>query len=177
MAALEHWDAAGVWAFSSNTLKLLFPGDGRARLKALSAHQSAGLIVRVARGLYINPRARCLPDDLLAALVPFLRPWDLNYLSMESVLSEADWISQIPSRLTLMTTGRSQTFQTPYGTLEFVHTARQISHLRPYLNWDERRSIWTATPDCALRDLRRVGRNLDLVTDLPQEPYKHAYTK
>ncbi|MCX8567245.1 MAG: hypothetical protein ON057_001972 [Glomeribacter sp. 1016415] len=39
MAALEHWDAAGVWAFSPNTLKLLFPGDGRARLKALSAHQ------------------------------------------------------------------------------------------------------------------------------------------
>lgn len=177
MAALEHWDAAGIWTFSSNTLKLLFPGDDRTRLKALSAHQSAGLIVRVARGLYINPRARCLPDDLLAALVSFLRPWDLNYLSMESVLSEAGWISQIPSCLTLMTTGRSQTFQTPYGTLEFVHTARQILHLRPYLNWDERRSIWIATPDCALRDLRRVGRNLDLVTDLTQEFYEHAYTK
>ncbi len=177
MVVLEHWDAAGVWTFSSNTLKLLFPGDDRARLKALSTHQNTGLIVRVARGLYINPRARCLPDNLLAALVSFLRPWDLSYLSMESALSEAGWISQIPSRLTLMTTGRSQTFQTPYGTLEFVHTARRISDLRPHLNWDERQSIWIATPNCALRDLRRVGRNLDLVTEPTEESYEHAHTE
>ncbi|UUM20741.1 hypothetical protein [Mycoavidus sp. SF9855] len=58
-----------------------------------------------------------------------------------------------------------------------VHTARRISDLRPHLHWDERRSIWIATPDCALRDLRRVGRNLDLVTEPTQEPYEHAHTK
>jgi hypothetical protein len=30
----------------------------------------------------------------------------------------------------MMTTGRSQTFETPYGTLEFVHTAQRPDKLR-----------------------------------------------
>lgn len=166
IASFDRWDAHGIWAYSTNTLKLMFPGEDRARLKALAAHQRTGLVVHVARGLYLNPRARSLPDNLLAGLVPFLRPWHLNYLSLESALSEAGWISQIPSRLTLMTTGRSQTFNTPYGAIEFVHTTQSISQLRSHLHWDERRNMWLASPDRAFRDLRRVGRNLDLV----QEP-------
>ncbi len=132
-------------------------------LKALARHQQTGVIERIARGLYVNPRASCLPSDLLSALVPFLRPWDFNYLSLESALSEAGWISQIPSRLTLMTTGRSQIFNTPYGTIEFVHTMRAEGKLRNELRFDPQRELAVATPSRALRDLKRVGRNLDLI--------------
>lgn len=166
IAAMDRWDEVGIWAFSSATLSLLFPEDSRAMLKALARHQQAGLIQRVARGLYVNPRARSLPPDLLSTLVPFLRPWDFNYLSLESALSEAGWISQIPSRLTLMTTGRSQTFETPYGTLEFIHTARKPEKLRDELVYDSRRELAVATPSRALRDLKRVGRNLDLIMNM-----------
>nr|WP_224788685.1 hypothetical protein [Pandoraea terrae] len=136
-------------------------------LRALTRHQESGIIERVARGLYINPRARSLPPDLLGALVPFLRPWDFNYLSLESALSQAGLISQIPSRLTLMTTGRSQTFNTPYGTLEFTHTSQKPDQLRDEMIFDNQRDFAVATPKRALRDLRRVGRNLDLV--MPME--------
>lgn len=166
IVAMDRWDKAGIWAFSTNTLNQLFPEHARAKLKALARHQEAGLIERVARGLYVNPRAKSLPDDLLSAVVPFLRPWDFNYLSLESALSEAGWISQIPSRLTLMTTGRSQTFKTPYGTLEFVHTAQKAEKLRDDLTFDSRRGLAVATPSRALRDLKRVGRNLDLVKNM-----------
>lgn len=169
IVAMDRWDKAGIWAFSPNTLNLLFPEDTRAKLKALARHQQAGLIERVARGFYVNPRARSLPKDLLSALVPFLRPWDFNYLSLESALSEAGWISQIPSRLTLMTTGRSQTFKTPYGTLEFVHTTQKAEKLRDELIFDPRRGLAVATPNRALRDLKRVGRNLDLVVNMEHE--------
>lgn len=160
---LDRLDSCGVWAFSTQTLHLMFHESQRTMLKALASHQQLGLIRRIARGLYINPRARCLPPDVLSALVPFLRPWDLNYLSLESALSEAGWISQIPSRLTLMTTGRSQVFETPYGALEFVHTAQGLEQLRSDLNLDSRRELLIATPPRAFRDLKRVGRNLDLV--------------
>ncbi|CAG9169821.1 type IV toxin-antitoxin system AbiEi family antitoxin [Cupriavidus pinatubonensis] len=166
IAAMDRWDEAGIWAFTSGTLSLLFREDNRAMLKALARHQEAGLIQRVARGLYVNPRARSFPPDVLSALVPFLRPWDFNYLSLESALSEAGWISQIPSRLTLMTTGRSQTFETPYGTLEFIHTARKPETLTAELVDDSRRELPVATPPRALRDLKRVGRNLDLVMNM-----------
>src|SRR5579871_531397 len=146
IAALDRWDKAGIWAFSLKTLQLLFPEDSRAMFKALARHQQADVIERVARGLYVNPRARCLPSDLLSALVPFLRPWDFNYLSLESALSEAGWTSQIPSRLTLMTTGRSQIFATPYGTIEFVHTMQAESKLRNELRYDPRRELAVVTP-------------------------------
>lgn len=163
ITALNRWDKAGIWAFSLKTLALLFPESLRALLKALARHQQVGLIERVARGLYVNPKARCLPDDLLSALVLFLRPWSFNYLSLESVLSEAGWISQIPSRLTLMTTGRSQTFRTPYGTVEFVHTIQRVDQLRDELRFDARRELAVATPSRALHDLKHVGRHLDLI--------------
>ncbi|MCY0853253.1 type IV toxin-antitoxin system AbiEi family antitoxin [Cupriavidus sp. D39] len=166
IAAMDRWDKAGIWAFSSSTLSLLFPEDSRTMLKALARHQQAGLIERIARGLYVNPRARSLPQNLLSALVPFMRPWDFSYLSLESALSEAGWISQIPSRLTLMTTGRSQTFKTPYGTLEFVHTSQTPDKLRDEMVFDSRRELYVATPSRALRDLKRVGRNLDLVMNM-----------
>lgn len=163
IAAMDRWDKAGIWAYSSNTLRLLFPENERAMLKALARHEHAGLVVHIARGLYVNPRARSMPPDVLSALVSFLRPWDFNYLSLESALSEAGRISQIPSRLTIMTTGRSQTFETPYGTLEFVHTAQRLDKLRGDLVFDTRRGLAVAAPARALRDLKRVGRNLDLV--------------
>lgn len=160
---LDRWDQRGFWAFTAQTLKLLFPENDRARTKALAAHQGAGLIERIARGLYINPRSRSLPQDLLSALVAWLRPWDFNYLSLESALSEAGMISQIPSRLTVMTTGRSQTFKTPYGTIEFTHTAQTPEQLRDDLVWDSQRELWVATPTRAQRDLVKARRNLGLV--------------
>jgi len=175
IATLDQWDRAGIWAFSSTALKLLFPESDRTRLKALAAHQKTGVITHIARGLYINPKARSLPTDLLSQLVVFLRPWYFNYLSLESALSEAGWMSQIPSRLTVMTTGRSQVFDTPYGTIEFTHTAQAPEQLRAHVNWDANRQLWIATPEQAQRDLKRVGRNLDLLTPI-LEP-DHANSK
>jgi len=105
-------------------------------------------------------------DSVQCALVSHLRPWDSNYLSLEAALPEAGWISQIPSRLTVMTTGRTQTFNTPWGVIEFVHTARKGVDLSEGVVFDERRRIHVATPQRAWRDLKRVGRNLDLVVPL-----------
>lgn len=163
MEALDRWDRAGIWIFSTATLELMFREDKPTLRKALTGHVRAGLLIRVARGFYVNPRARSLPADLLSALVSFLRPWDSSYVSLESALSEIGWISQIPSRLTLMTTGRSQTFDTPWGAIEFVHTARRPEQLVGDVVFDERRKLDVARPERALRDLKRVGRNTDLV--------------
>lgn len=165
MAAMDHWDQKGIWAFSLTTLRRMFPHDEeRALLKALVSHQRAGVITRAAKGLYVNPRARSMPNDVLCTLAAFLRPWDTSYLSLESVLSDAGWISQIPSRATFMTTGRSQVFKTPYGTLEFTHTAQKLDKWRQDVVFDKHRRILVATPARAYRDLKRVGRNLDLIS-------------
>jgi predicted transcriptional regulator of viral defense system len=164
LATLDRLDRMGIWCVSLPTLQVVFREDRHTILKSLARHQLHGVIQRVARSLYVNPRARCMPPDVLGALVPFLRPWDSCYLSLESVLSEAGWISQIPNRLTLMTTGREYVFETPYGVVEFVHTKQTADQLRADVTTDERREFPVATPRRALRDLKRVGRNMDLVT-------------
>jgi hypothetical protein len=93
-------------------------------------------------------------------------PAQSSDLSLESLYSEAGWFSQIPSRLTAMTTGRSQTFDTPWGVIEFVHTACRSDRLAGGVRFDERRKRHVATPERAWHDLKRVGRNQNLVTPL-----------
>ena len=55
-----------------------------------------------------------------------MRRGEYNYVSLESALSEYGVISQIPMRLTVMTTGRKGEVNTPFGTIEFTHTSRPI---------------------------------------------------
>ncbi len=52
-------------------------------------------------------------------IAPIIRPAERFYLSLETLLFEVCYISQMPNRLTFMTTGRSQIFNTPYGILKF----------------------------------------------------------
>lgn len=83
---------------------------------------------------------------------------------MESILSEYGVISQIPvSRLTVMTTGRSGVHKTPYGTIEFTHTKRPIPELLERTMEAKGRPLRIATKRAAVRDLVRVGRNVNLI--------------
>jgi predicted transcriptional regulator of viral defense system len=163
LAEIDRVDRMGIWALTLPNLRIMFPEPLKTFRKSLGRMERLGLVVRVARGIYLNPRARSLPLDLLSVLVSFLRPWCFNYLSLESALSEAGIISQMPSRLTVMTTGRKGVFETPYGIIEFVHTSRSEDEILKEVNYDSFREIYVATPQRAERDLRRVGRNTGLI--------------
>lgn len=160
---LDRWDKKGVWAFSSSTLRLMFSEPEATFQQALARHVTSGLIGRVVKGLYYNPRARSLPANALEEILPFLRPLSFTYVSLESALSEAGVISQIPARLTCMTTGRSGVLCTSFGVVEFVHTHRPLESLNEGVRLTDGRPAPVADPDRALADLRAVGRNLGLV--------------
>ncbi len=161
--ALDWLDMAGIWALDGPRLEMLFNESPSALAKSLSRHEEAGVIKRVCKDVYMNPRARSAPTEPLLALVSVIRPFDFSYLSLECVLSEAGWISQVPMRYTVMTTGRSYLMTTPIGILEFTHTVRVP--LSTDVVFDPFRGIHVAVPERALRDLRHVGRNLDLVKE------------
>jgi hypothetical protein len=122
-----------------------------------------GVLVRAARGVYVNPHARSLPADVRRGLIRFLRPREVSYVSLESKLSEAGAISQIATALTCMTTGSPGRFDTPWGAIEFTHTDRIIKVGTEVLVQDD--GSLEATIRTAARDLRRVGRNLDLIDE------------
>ena len=93
-----------------------------------------------------------------------LRSGEYSYVSLESALSEFGVISQIPvGRTTMMTTGRSGEIHSIYDTLDFTHTTRSVRDILSSTLVIKGRPLRFARVETALRDLRQVGRNLDLV--------------
>jgi hypothetical protein len=120
-------DRRGVWAYTPATLSVLLGVSEPNYLKLMMKRLAdQGVLVRAARGVYVNPRARSMPGDARGGLVRFLRPRDVTYVSLESRLSEIGAISQVACGLTCMTTGSPGHFDTPWGTIEFTHTDRPV---------------------------------------------------
>lgn len=166
---LQSQDRQGRWLFTAAQLRRLTGDRPKAFEPAVRRHCQRGLLERVAHGLYANPHARSTPANRLEAVARQLRPMDYCYVSLESRLSELGLISQIPGVLTVMTSGRSRRCETAYGTIEFTHTGRDVPSLiqSGQVFFDGERDIHVATAERARGDLKRVGRNLDLL--LPQE--------
>ncbi|MFA5513430.1 MAG: hypothetical protein WDA17_00745 [Sphaerochaetaceae bacterium] len=64
-----------------------------------------------------------------------------------------------------MTKGRSGKHTTKYGTVEFTHTKRSIESLKNSVYFDLTTGIFRATKEQALTDLKRVGRNIDMLVE------------
>lgn len=161
---LRALDETGRYVFRRQHLRACFHEDSEKTFAAgLARLVKAGVLTRAARGVYVHDRARCRDSRTIERIAAALRPADLSYVSLESALSEYGVISQIPmDRITLMTTGREGEIRTPYGTIEFVHTKRDPNELRQ-ATLPSDRPLRMAKIDTAIRDLRRVGRNLHLI--------------
>jgi len=164
MQRLDDMDRRGVWAFTPATFSALLgepePNYLKLRMKRLA---DQGMLIRAARGVYVNPHARAMPSDVRGGLLRVLRPREITYVSLESKLSEAGVISQVTTALTCMTTGSPGRFDTPWGAIELTHTDRPIVvgtdvHMR-----DD--GVLEATVERSARDLRRVGRNTNLMDE------------
>jgi hypothetical protein len=68
-------------------------------------------------------------------------------------------------RLTLVTTGRSHTYQTLYGTLEFTHTSKSPEKILDETTLKKETGLLEASENLALRDLKRAGRNENMISD------------
>lgn len=169
---LNLFDKRGRYVFTLRDLAKIFFEDSAKTLKAgLNRLVKDGILTRAIRGVYVYALARSKDAYTLERVVLALRRGEYNYLSLESALSAYGAISQIPmSRITVMTTGRSEEHKTPYGVIEFTHTKRSPEQILQdtYIGDSPLRQ---ATMKTALRDLRRVGRNLHLVdtTELQDE--------
>lgn len=172
--ALEAFASKRVWVFNIKSL---------ARLSGLAEHslnvylgRNAELlgVRQIFRGFYLNERAE-KPIHALVQLSAILRPNSPSYLSLESVLHEVDWISQIPNRFTFVTTGRSALYETPLGMIEFNRVSGDKFFEERYCltKLDPERQIRVAPPELALSDLLAIGRNIDLVRSVDERNYDH----
>jgi len=162
---LADWDRLGRHVFTRRDLAKLFADDDPPAFAAgLRRLVQSGVLVHACRGVYVNPRAASLDSRVIERIARVLRPGAFSYVSLESLLSESGAISQIPiDRLTVMTTGRKGVYETPYGVIEFTHTKRPAAEVLAGIRQVEDRPLRIATPAIAWRDLKRVGRNVQLV--------------
>jgi predicted transcriptional regulator of viral defense system len=131
----------------------------------LSRASKTGLLERVCRGIYLYPLPDYVAGHLLFHAAARLRAGEFNYISLETVLSDAGVISQLPINwISIMTSGRSHVVDCgEYGHIEFVHTAQRPDDVSPELTYDPDRRLWRASIRQALRDMKATRRSLDLV--------------
>lgn len=133
----------------------------------LSRAAKAGILRRVCKGVYLYPIRDYPRGKLLFHAAALLRAGEFNYISLETALSDAGLISQVPINwITLMSSGRSHVVDCgDFGNIEFVHTARQAADLAGELAYDASCHLWRASESLALRDMKVTHRSLDLVEE------------
>jgi hypothetical protein len=151
--------------FTPNDLRALLPDLSEAAFKTLLTRAvQANYLERVCRGLYLYKQGT--PKGLLLFhIAARLRANDFNYISLETALSEAGVISQVPINwISIISSGRSNIISCGrWGTIEFIHTRKRPEMLVKELHYDPDRKLWRASVPLALRDMRATRRSLDLI--------------
>jgi hypothetical protein len=163
---LDRLTDAEHYLFSATDLRPLVPEQSdQAFRRLLTRAVRAGVLERVCRGIYLYPHVDYPRGYELYHAAARLRAGSLTYISLESALSDAGVISQVPvGHLTLMTTGRSATISCGrFGAIECIHTKRSPDRFSGELVYDPACRLWRAPPALAVRDLKAVGRSLDLI--------------
>ena len=133
----------------------------------LSRATKAGLLKRICRGIYLYPVSGYPAGNVLFHAAARLRADEFNYISLETALSDAGVISQVPMNwITLMSSGRSHIVNCgDYGHIEFVHTEQHPEDLAKELVFDADRHLWRASVRQALRDMKATRRSMDLIDE------------
>jgi predicted transcriptional regulator of viral defense system len=154
------------YLFSLTDLKGAMPEQSQGGFKALvSRGVKDGLLKRICRGVYLYPSVDYAGGLVLFHAAARLRADAFNYISLETALSDAGVISQIPMNwITLMSSGRSHIVNCgEFGRIEFVHTKKQPENLTDHLIYDSRCRLWRASVALAIKDMQATKRSTDLI--------------
>lgn len=165
LKTLNDLDRQGIYIFSRSDPEKMFPKEQeKAMEKSLQRLVRGGILERVGKGLYLNPLAVSKKSRVVEDIAAVARRGHYSYLSLESILPEYGAISQIPlNYLTVMTTGAKGLLKTRYGVIEFTHTQRSLQDIAKKTLLAPGRPLRIATLEAAKQDLRRVGRNVNLL--------------
>ena len=154
------------YLFSLRDLNAAIPGQSQVSFRGLIRRMEINnLLKRVCRGIYIYTKTDYPAGFILYHAAARLRAHEFNYISLESVLSDAGIISQIPTNwITLMSSGRSHIIDCGiFGHIEFIHTKKAIKNVESRIIYDPRCRLWRASVELALREMKQSRRNLDLI--------------
>lgn len=152
--------------FSENDFLSIFPGLTVQNLRmAISRAVKNGILERVCKGIYLYSKSGFDSSIVLFKVASKLRADFFNYVSFETVLSQAGLISQMPlGWISVMTTGRRGIINCGrFGSVEFIHTQKNLEKIMPSLHLDTETGMFWASEELALQDMKDAKRPLDLV--------------
>ena len=152
--------------FTPNDLRAALPELSDTAFKTvLSRLSKQHYLTRICRGIYLFEKAYVNDGRLLFYVAARLRANDFSYISLETALSDAGVISQIPiNTITLLTSGRSNIIHCGrWGKIEFIHTRLRAEDLVDQIFYDDQCKLWRASVAQALRDMRNTRRSTDLI--------------
>lgn len=154
------------YLFTLHDLRPLFPQLSDAAFKTfMSRAAKQHVLEKICRGLFAYNIASYSNGRLLFHAAAYLRSNEFNYISLETVLSDAGIISQIPiNTISIMSSGRSNKIVCgQFGTIEFIHTKQKPTDIMDQLTYDPDCGLWRASIRLALSDMKRTHRNEDLI--------------
>jgi predicted transcriptional regulator of viral defense system len=163
---LQQHTCSANYLFTLNDLRALCPVISVGAFKALlSRVVKQGLLEKVCYGLYAYNSVNNANGLLLFHAAAHLRSDKFNYISLETVLSDAGIISQIPvATVTIMSSGRSNKISCgDFGVIEFIHTTSKPIDVMDQLIYDQNCRLWRAKPKLAFFDMKKTHRSCDLV--------------
>ncbi len=154
------------YLFSLKDLKALCPELSNNNFKTLLSRMvKTGFLEKICRGLYAYKSNLFSNGLLLFHAAAYLRSHEFNYISLETALSDAGIISQVPINvISIMSSGRSNTIACgKFGVIEFVHTHQKPVHVMNQLTYDVHCRLWRASTNLAIKDMKKTHRNCDLI--------------
>jgi len=152
--------------FSQQDFSSVFPNMTPENLTVLlSRAVKSNILERICKGIYLYTKTDYDSSLILFKVAAKLRANNMNYVSLETVLSQSGVISQqLLGWITVMTTGRSSIIRCGrFGTVELIHTAKNFDKIMPELRLDRVTGMFWASEKLALQDMKDCKRPTDLV--------------
>lgn len=164
MRILREISKKNIWYFSLHTAALFANRKADAGLiRDLQYYIDADMIEYIGDDLYGFRIPAMIPWNAQEILANVLRSPAVSYISFEYMLNQYGIISQIPTILTVATTGDNGIYQSRSYYIEFTHVDHTIDEILSQCTFSESRGIFVASPQLALKDLQNANRNLHLI--------------
>lgn len=131
MKKLARNDGRFTHVYTKKELSELFNETGSKLNGTLKSLIKENILNRAYHNVYVFRFSQYGGLGTLDLIGKKIRPNDSFYESLESSASAWSLISQIPTVVTYMTTGKSKWYNTGYGSIDFVHYAKQMRNQEP----------------------------------------------
>lgn len=164
MKKLARNDGRFTHVYTKKELSELFNETGSKLNGTLKSLIKENILNRAYHNVYVFRFSQYGGLGTLDLIGKKIRPNDSFYESLESSASAWSLISQIPTFVTYMTTGKSKWYNTGYGSIDFVHYSKTDEKPRT-IDRSSMGRVPLADKLQTYRDLQKTKRSLDLLRE------------